>query len=81
MTLIFPLATFVDSVDGFILWLKLIIPLYADDGGRTGTGAAEVEGGLTGSSGSGNLRVLDAGRLLGARTTRADLERMINSSI
>jgi hypothetical protein len=42
------------------------------------TGAAEGEGGS--GSGSGNLRIRD-NPLLSARTTRADLEKLINSSI
>jgi hypothetical protein len=41
------------------------------------TGAAEGEGGF----GSGNLRIRDNSRLLSARTTSADLEKLINSSI
>ena len=41
------------------------------------TGAAEGEGGF----GSGNLRIRDNSRLLSARTPRADLEKLINSSI
>ena len=43
------------------------------------TGAAEGDGGS--GSGSGNLRIRDNSRLLSARTTRADLEKLINSSI
>ena len=43
------------------------------------TGAAEGDGGS--GSGSGNLRIRDNSRLLNARTTRADLEKLINSSI
>jgi hypothetical protein len=43
------------------------------------TGAAEGEGGS--GSGSGNLQIRDNNLLLSARTTRADLEKLINSSI
>jgi hypothetical protein len=44
------------------------------------TGAAEGEGCSTGGSGPGNLRIRDNSRLLSSRTTRADLEKIINSS-